>query len=75
MNQNEEKPKHAVQVDSIRKRADFIYEDYHWMDMEKFYTAMECIGVITEEPGRTVQDAIDILEDAKAILLKYQFIC
>lgn len=72
--QDIEPPKHAAQVDSLRKRADFILEDYIYRDEDKVDSALGVLGLITETPGTTVQDALDILEEARTILLKYQLI-
>lgn len=72
--QDMESPKHAAQVDSLRKRADVIFEDYPYRDEERFDSAIEVLAVLTERSGTTVQDALDILEEARTILLKYQLI-
>jgi hypothetical protein len=67
-------PKFAEQVDTLRKRAAFICEDYDFKDGEKFDAALEVLAAVTVKPGTTVQDALDILEEARTILLRYQLI-
>lgn len=66
--------KHAEKVDSLNKRASFICQDYNFKDEEKFEAALEVLAAVTVKPGTTVQDALDILEEARTILLKYQLI-
>ncbi len=73
--QNAGQPKYAEQVDSLRKRAAFICKDYDFKDGYKFDAALAVIAAATEEPGTTVQDVLDILEEARTILLKYQLVC
>ena len=72
--QNVERPKHAEQVDSLRKRAYIIFEDYPYKEEEIFDSAIGVVALITDKPGTTVQDALDILEEARTILLRYQLI-
>lgn len=72
--QNTEIPKHAEQVDSLRKRAYLIFEEYNYKKEEIFDSAISVIAVLTEKPGTTVQEALDVLETARTILLKYQLI-
>lgn len=52
-----------------------IREDYNFQNEERADTVIDVITAITEHPGTTVQDALDILEDARKILLQHQLIC
>lgn len=67
------KVEYAEQVPSMRKMIEIIREDKPvtwWDDI-----VIRILEAVTQQPGITVQDALDILEDAKKTLLQYQPIC
>ncbi len=69
-----------AQISESRKRVnpweeifDAIYEDYNFLASEHVDAVFNVIKAITEHPGRTtMQEAMNILEDARRILLAYR---
>ncbi len=51
---------------------DAIYEDYNFLAAEHVDTVFNVIRVITERPETRIQEAMNILEDARRILLAYR---
>lgn len=52
-----------------------IREDYNFLAAEHTDTVFNVIRAITGQTGTTVLEAMNILEDARRILLEYQTIC
>lgn len=72
--QNVEKPKCQV-CSSWEEAYEIIREDYNFLNEVRADTVLNVVAAITANPGTTVQDALDILEDARKILLQYRLIC
>lgn len=71
--QDAEAAGYAEQVPSMWKMIETIREDRPstwWDDI-----VVRILEDVTQQPGTTVQDALDILEDARKTLLQYQMIC
>ena len=62
-------------VNSWEELFDTIREDYNFLAAENVDTVINVIRVITGQPGTTVLKAMNILEDARRILLEYQTVC
>lgn len=60
------------QEESQRKMLDIIREEYSFRGDEE--QAMEIIKILLKKPGKTVEDALDTLMDARTILLRYHYI-
>ncbi len=60
-------------VPSLRKMAEAIREDHKHIQgyVDRVVRILE---IVAEESGTTVQDALDLLEDARNTLLQYQMI-
>lgn len=61
--QNVERSKHAEQVDSLRKRADIIFEDYPYKEEEIFDSAIGDIGLIH------IEDFLNLCRDQRERLI------
>ncbi len=61
------------QEESRRKIFEVIREEHYFKGDEE--QALEIIELLLSKPGKTVQDALDTLKDAKTILLRYHYIC
>lgn len=72
--QNTENPECQL-YSSWQEIFEVIRKEYNFSDEERADIVCSVITAITEQPGTTVQDALDILKDAKKILLQYQLIC
>lgn len=71
---NAENPKYQM-CSSWKELFEVIREEYNFLDEERADTVLNVITAIAENPGTTVQDALNILEDSRTILLRYQLIC
>jgi len=60
------------QEESQRKMLDIIREEHSFRGDEE--QAMEIIKILLKKPGKTVEDALDTLMDARTILLRYHYI-
>ncbi len=68
-----------AQISESRKRVnpweeifDAIYEDYNFLASEHVDAVFNVIRAITEQPETRMQEAMNILEDARRILLEYR---
>lgn len=65
--------KHDEQKESRRKIFEVIREEHYFKGDEE--QALGIIELLLSKSGKTIQDALDTLKDAKAILLRYHYIC
>lgn len=64
---------HDEQEESQRKIFEVIREEHYFKGDEE--QALGIIELLLSKSGKTIQDALDTLKDAKAILLRYHYIC
>lgn len=60
------------QEESRKKIFEVIREEHYFKGDEE--QAVQIIELLLSKPGKTVQDALDTLKDAKTILLRYHYI-
>lgn len=71
MERNTGTSQYAKQIPALREMVDIIREENaHYPD--EVDRVVRILGILAEESGTTIQDALDLLEEVKKTLLQYQ---